>query len=260
MKLGRKLGKGNFGIVYECHEFDATERNLSSSTSTHSLRSYASGNTIPLLYDEEGRSIISNYEYPSFTHRFLTTSFIQKAKEEDSVKSRSLLCFRRGGDSKYALKMLQEEVVRDPAMLYRASIDMALESRMLSSMNHPNIINMHACGARSPYVANYFIGTSNKSSESMRMLCRDKGHLLTCTLCLKTVVDRLYDTLEKRIEKWEKKQKYISNRLGRVILDPRRKKSIKILEDKLMTALDLAAAFEYLHSNNIVFRDLKPGM
>ena len=98
--------------------------------------------------------------------RSLTTTFVP-LKEEDAQPQNFLLdySFRQGGGrERYALKMLQEEVFRDPAMLVRASIDMDLESRILSSISHPNIIKMHACGAKSPYKADYFIGTSHQAS------------------------------------------------------------------------------------------------
>mmetsp|Transcript_34284 Transcript_34284/g.83173 ORF Transcript_34284/g.83173 Transcript_34284/m.83173 type:complete len:120 (-) Transcript_34284:905-1264(-) len=78
-------------------------------------------------------------------------------------------------------------------------------------------------------------------------------------LLSKTVIDRLIDTLDQRIEKWAKQQKYVNSTLGRKLLDRKGKRRIALLEDKLTTALDLSAAFEYLHSKNILFRDLKPG-
>lgn len=75
-------------------------------------------------------------------------------------------CFREGGRPRYAVKMLQEDIARNPAMLTRASIDMAVESQILSSVRHPNIIKMHACGA-SPYKADYFIGTLRRGYERL---------------------------------------------------------------------------------------------
>jgi len=205
IKLGKTLGKGNFGIVYECLGFTRTER-CTHRKEISSLFS-ASENTASMSCDEEIYG--------------------------DGVQSRGFMadhCIREGGSSRYAVKMLQEDTTKCPGMLIRGSIDMALETRILSSICHPNIIKLHACGATSPYKADYFI-----------------------------VIDRLIDTLDQRIEKWAKQQKYVNSTLGRKLLDRKGKRRIALLEDKLTTALDLSAAFEYLHSKNILFRDLKPG-
>jgi hypothetical protein len=83
--------------------------------------------------------------------------------DEGQTESRKFIsdhCIRKGGDARYALKVLSQEVVEDAGMFIQGSIDMAIETRVLSAIEHPNIIKMRACAAMSPYEVNYFIGKS----------------------------------------------------------------------------------------------------
>jgi hypothetical protein len=72
-------------------------------------------------------------------------------------------------------------------------------------------------------------------------------------------MDRLYDTMEHRIIKWEKLQKRIGGGIGAKIFDRNGAKKLSLLEDKLVAAFDLSAAILFLHNRNILYRDLKPG-
>ena len=137
-------------------------------------------------------------------------------------------CIRKGGDARYALKILSPEVISDPGMCIQGSIDMAVETRVLSDIEHPNIIKMRACAIGTPFDEQYFI-----------------------------VMDRLYDTLEHRIKKWEKRTSAITG-FGGKLLDRKGEKKKELAEKKLVAGFDLAAAILYLHNRNILYRDLKP--
>ena len=139
-------------------------------------------------------------------------------------------CIRKGGDCRYALKILSPEVVQDTGMCIQGCIDMAVETRVLSDIEHPNIIKMRACSVGSPFfdVQQYFI-----------------------------IMDRLYDTLEHRIEKWGKRTSTITGVAGK-LLDRKGTKMKTLVESKLVAGFDLAAAILYLHNRNILYRDLKP--
>ena len=93
--------------------------------------------------------------------RGVLTKFLLVVDGANQVESRKFIadhCIRKDGDARYALKILSKEVVEDPGNFIQGSIDMAVETRMLSDIEHPNIIKMRACGEVSPFEVGYFLG------------------------------------------------------------------------------------------------------
>ena len=127
-------------------------------------------------------------------------------------------CLRNGGDARYAVKCLKQEVIKDAAKYILAIKDMAIETRFLSSIKHPNIVKMRAVATVDPYDEEYFI-----------------------------IMDRLYDTLEKRKEKWQKRNKMTMGVMGR-LADKNGVKAQLLMEERVVAAYDLSSAFQYLHS------------
>lgn len=97
---------------------------------------------------------------------------------------------------------------------------MAIETRFLSDIEHPNIIKMRAIANCDPFSEEYFIG-----------------------------MDRLYDTLEKRIKTWEGRMARTTGIAGR-LNDRNGKKAAALYEERIVKAFDLAAAVDYLHKVN----------
>jgi serine/threonine protein kinase len=153
------------------------------------------------------------------------------AVEQGEMESRKFIaehCIRKGGDARYAAKFLSQEVIDNPPTFIRGIMDIATETRVLSDIEHPNIIKMRACGEVSPFDEKYFI-----------------------------VMDRLYDTMEGRIAKWGNRGKRNAG-FGGKLFDRKGLKKKSILEEKLVAAFDLSAAIGHLHDKKIIYRDLKP--
>jgi len=132
----------------------------------------------------------------------------------------------RNGDARYAIKKLRKEVGHDAIVYRNGTIDFAIEAKFLAILRHPHIVKMRGLTSGGFIKANSFI-----------------------------IMDRLYDTLEVRLQKWKKLQGRYTSILG--CCNGGKEKYIELMAEKVVTALDLSNAMEYMHGLNIMYRDLK---
>mmetsp|Transcript_42891 Transcript_42891/g.103760 ORF Transcript_42891/g.103760 Transcript_42891/m.103760 type:complete len:450 (+) Transcript_42891:148-1497(+) len=130
----------------------------------------------------------------------------------------------RLGSARYAIKRLKEEL--DVLQRARGALDLAIEIKLMSAFWHPNIVKMR--------------GTSNTETMS------------TDTFI---VMDRLYGTLNDRIETWHQEFAMLKGCCGVNKKHPAYRDSLKA---RLLVAYDLSVAFSYLHNCRLVYRDIKP--
>ena len=210
--LGMILGKGGFGTVWEVKRIycENDVRNVDLDGDTDHSRISFGGDDISV------RSLYGDGDDTGGTMRMESRKFIAQH------------CLRKGTDPRYAIKQLSPETIQKPSKREQGLIDMAIETRMLSGIVHPNIVKMRATAQCGPFSDGYFI-----------------------------VMDRLYDTLEKRIKDWETRAKRIRGFTAR-LTDPKGTKALALYEERLHAAYDLGAAIEYLHSKHIIYRDIKP--
>jgi serine/threonine protein kinase len=135
---------------------------------------------------------------------------------------------------KLAVKFLNESAMSNSNEFCNGAADLLLEAKYLSSLSnhqHPNIISLHGVAAA---------GAAGFATGQMG------GYFL--------VVDRLYDTLDKRIDVWKE--------LKRRKLRHSSPSNTKLLQamflQRLQVACDITSAIRHLHQLRIVFRDLKP--
>lgn len=140
---------------------------------------------------------------------------------------------RQKGKAKYVVKLMKEKFLDNPRKFRHAGTDLIIEAHFLASLSHPNIISIRglALGGSSAYSAG-----------------ANDGFFL--------ILDRIEETLDQRIERWAKQIKRYKNPLFRKI-NPGMLELLFL--GRLQVGRDISSALEYLHSNSLIYRDLKPG-
>lgn len=134
----------------------------------------------------------------------------------------------RHEEARYAVKHLLGLDDLTPLERARGRIDLAIEVKYLRALNHPNIVRMRGVFKTDDLLhASYFF-----------------------------IMDRLYGTLEEKIEGWKDKVK--ANRpklcMRRLTRKDSREFTADLLTERLTIAYDMASAYRYMHSHKLIYR------
>ena len=131
-------------------------------------------------------------------------------------------------ENAYAVKYLKRKIMVDVRHFRHGAADLATEAFFLGALDHPNIVKLH--------------GVTAGSCESNVASGKDGGFFI--------VVDRLHETLDKRIEKWRKQVEAQPSNLFHRLSKDYREKQKSMLCERLRVALDITTAMAYREYKN----------
>lgn len=146
----------------------------------------------------------------------------------------SLFANSRQSNQQLAIKFLSDAAMAAPEEFCNGAADLLMEAKYLAALSspshtHPHLIRIHAVCAAGPH------GFSTTGRA---------GYFI--------VIDRLYDTLDRRMDVWVE----LRRRLRQGPDHPRRERALYL--QRLGVCVDIASALKHLHQLKLLFRDLKP--
>jgi len=233
LNIGDLLGTGSYSNVYEINEFRLIETEVSEASNTDNGKVNISNEEINIRNSTATKnSEVANSQGSAFIDQKDSElvdpqgSELKEPQEEadkiqglsqfNEKKSRTFMAknCKRNGSARYAIKRLKPDL--DEEHRVRAILDLAIEIEFLSALDHPNIIKMRGNGGADMIRPDNFI-----------------------------VLDRLYETLEEKVQIWKIDWKKNSGCFGcfgvnKEILND-------LLLERYVVAYDIAHALMFLH-------------
>jgi serine/threonine protein kinase len=162
---------------------------------------------------------------------------------------------------KYVLKRVEPSLFQtDPLTYLKGIIDLSFETKFLAALDHQHILGIRGVSSThlkpnkaSAEPESDRDDTSDTSETARPYYPRNKKEAGDDYFI---IVDRLSETLSKRLTAWMHRQRGTEGITGALTGGRRKKKDLYI--DRILVMYDIASTMLYLHSKNIVYRDLKP--
>ena len=156
----------------------------------------------------------------------------------------------------YALKCLRSSTRAREESFMGAASDLVIEAHMLSNLSHPNIVKLYG-------VASHLDANCDDSDDAESGFYHDMSKsYVEHEMGYYLIQELLTMTLKTKLEQWQKeypKQRTVASALhsswGK---NPKPTRKSTMLERVNDVAIGISSALEYIHSKQIIFRDLKP--
>lgn len=136
----------------------------------------------------------------------------------------------------YAIKYLKRQIMVQRKTFEYGASDLATEAMFLARLNHPNIVKLHAI--------------TEGSVEQCIATGKDGDFFI--------VIDQLVEILDQRMVSWQHEVEEIPHSIFYRLSREYKEKQRAMLRTRVVVALEISKVMAYLHSLDILLRDLKP--
>jgi len=229
--VGRVIGRGGFCVIKELNEIRLTR-------SRKSMRAGGTETTSSTNGDPDSSGKWSMAAKRNFSRHMSSRSSLDRSVGTSSrhggvdtdIASREFLARRVWGKQggKFVIKQVEPELLNsDRVTFLKGIIDLAMETKYLASLDHPNILKLRGVCWDSPYrVLDYFL-----------------------------VLDYLQETLTKKLNSWMLADRATKGITG--FMTGGKRKATGLLTERILVAYDVAVGMAYIHRQVYVVRNGK---